>query len=146
MSVRASIPYICVIDGQGGGIGSVIVKALRNEFGSGLEVMALGTNAIAAATMMKAGANRGASGDDAIIHSVALADFVLGPLGIVMANSMMGEMTPAAAAQVAACRARKLLLPLNQEKTEVVGIVREPLPHLVDEMVRVKLRRHLDNV
>jgi hypothetical protein len=139
-------PGICVIDGQGGGIGSVIVKALRNEFGSRLEVVALGTNAIATANMMKAGANRGATGDDAIMRNVSLADFVLGPLGIVMANSMMGEMTPAAATHVAACRARKLLLPLNQENTEVVGVVREPLPHLVEEMVRVKLRRYLDNV
>jgi hypothetical protein len=139
-------PCICVIDGQGGGIGSVIVRALRNEFGSELEVIALGTNAIATTSMMKAGANRGASGDDAIMHSVNLADFVLGPLGIVMANSMMGEMTPAAAAQVASCRARKMLLPLNQENTEVVGVVREPLPHLVEEMVRAKLRRYLNHV
>lgn len=139
-------PCICVIDGQGGGIGSVIVRALRSEFGPGLEVVALGTNAIATANMMKAGANKGATGDHAIMHSVTSADFVLGPLGIVMANSMMGEMTPATAGHVAACRARKLLLPLNQENTEMVGVAREPLPHLVEEMVRSKLRRYLDDV
>jgi len=137
---------ICVIDGQGGGIGSVIVRAIRSEFGPGLEVIALGTNAIATTNMMKAGANVGATGDHAIMHSVNLADFVLGPLGIVMANSMMGEMTPAAAGHVAACRARKLLLPLNQENTEVMGLLHEPLPHLVEEMVRDKLRRYLNDV
>lgn len=124
----------------------MIVKTLRQEFGESVEVVGLGTNAVASSMMMKAGANRVASGENAIIHCVREAQFVVGPLGIVMANSMMGEMTPAAANAVAASRARKLLLPLNQEGVDLAGVVREPLPHLVDELVRTRLRRYLENV
>jgi hypothetical protein len=138
------VPVVCVIDGQGGGIGGVIVKVMRQEFDNEIEVVALGTNAVAASMMMKAGANKVASGENAIVHCVAQARVVVGPLGIVLANSMMGEMTPRAALAVASSPAVKLLLPLNQEKVEVVGVTREPLPHLVDEMVRVRLRRLLD--
>lgn len=140
------VPVICVIDGQGGGIGSVIVKVLRQEFGEQIEVVALGTNAVAASMMMKAGANRVASGENSIVHCVAQAQVVAGPLGIVLANSMMGEMTPRAALAVASSPAVKLLLPLNQEKVEMVGVTREPLPHLVDELVRVRLRKLLEQV
>ncbi len=138
------VPVVCVIDGQGGGIGSVIVKVLRQEFGEQIEVVALGTNAVAASMMMKAGANKVASGENSIVHCVAQAQVVAGPLGIVLANSMMGEMTPRAALAVASSPAVKLLLPLNHEKVEVVGVTREPLPHLVDELVRVRLRNALD--
>ncbi len=138
------VPVVCVIDGQGGGIGGVIVKVLRQEFGEQIEVVALGTNAVAASMMMKAGANKVASGENAIVHCVAQARVVTGPLGIVLANSMMGEMTPRAALAVASSPATKLLLPLNQENVEVVGVAREPLPHLVDELVRVRLRKLLD--
>lgn len=140
------LPVICVIDGQGGGIGSVIVKALRREFGEGVEVVAVGTNAIAASSMMKAGANRAASGENAILVCVGEAGFVMGPLGVVLANAMLGEVSPRAAEAVASCRARKLLLPLNQDGVEVAGVIQEPLPHLVDELVKTRLRRWLEHV
>ncbi len=137
---------ICVIDGQGGGIGSVIIRRIKDEFGEEVEVLALGTNAIATAQMMKAHANRGATGENAILVTIQEADVVIGPIGIVLANAMMGEVTPAMAAGVASCRARKFLLPLTQENVEVVSINHEPLPHQVDHIVKVRLKEMLDHV
>ena len=83
---------VCVIDGQGGGIGSVIIRRLKEEYGEAVEVLALGSNAIATAQMMKAGANRGATGENAILVTIKDADVIIGPIGIVLANSMMGEL------------------------------------------------------
>ncbi|MBI5522254.1 MAG: DUF3842 family protein [Desulfarculus sp.] len=137
---------VCVIDGQGGGIGSVIIRRLKEEYGEAVEIFALGTNAIATANMMRAHANRGASGENAIVVSIQEADVILGPISIVLANSMMGEVTPAMAAAVASCRALKMLLPLSQENVEVITVIREPLPHLVDELVKRLRREMMDNV
>lgn len=137
---------ICVIDGQGGGIGSVIIRRLKEEYGEAVEVLALGTNAIATAQMMKAHANRGATGENAILVTIQQADVVICPIGLVLANAMMGEVTPAMAAAVASCPARKFLLPLTQENVEVVGVAHEPLPHLVDDIVKVRLKELLDHV
>lgn len=137
---------ICVIDGQGGGIGSVIIRRVKDEFGEEVEVLALGTNAIATAQMMKAHANRGATGENAILVTIQEADVIIGPLGIVLANAMMGEVTPAMAAAVASCKARKFLLPLTQENVEVVSITHEPLPHQVEHIVKVRLKELLSHV
>lgn len=134
---------ICVIDGQGGGMGSTIIRKLRETLGDSVEVVALGTNAIATAQMLKARANRGASGENAIVHTVAGADVILGPLGIVLANAMMGEVTPKVAMAVATSPALKLLLPLSQENVLVVGVAANPLPHLVDELIEDHLKPHL---
>jgi hypothetical protein len=85
---------ICVIDGQGGGIGSAIIKNLSKFGNDAFETIALGTNAIATAQMLKAGANRGASGENAIVRTVPKVDIVIGPVSIIAANAMMGEITP----------------------------------------------------
>ena len=137
---------ICIIDGQGGGIGSVIIRRLKEEFGERVQVLALGSNAIATAQMMKAGANRGATGENAILVTIQDADVVIGPISIVLANAMMGEITPKVAAAVASCRAKKFLLPLTQENVEVASVTREPLPHQVDHIVGVRLKEMLSNV
>jgi len=126
---------ICVIDGQGGGIGSTIIKKLKERFGEKIEVLALGTNAIATAQMLKAKANKGASGSNAIIHTVQKADVIIGPVGIIMANAMMGEVTPLMAKAVCSAEAKKILLPLTQENLEIVGAGSLPLPQLVDELL-----------
>jgi hypothetical protein len=126
---------ICVIDGQGGGIGSTVIKTIKVHFGESLEILALGTNAIATAQMLKARANRGASGENAIVRTVAEADVVIGTLGILLAHAMMGEVTPKMAAAVAGCAAAKLILPIGQENVSVVGVSDEPLPHLVERLV-----------
>lgn len=134
---------ICVIDGQGGGIGSTIIKKLKDVYGESVEIIALGTNAIATAQMLKAKANRGASGENAIVRTTLSADLIAGPLSIVLAHAMMGEVTPAMAAAVAASPAPKVLLPLNQEQVTVAGTSAMPLPHLVDEMVEIHIRRYI---
>ena len=126
---------ICVIDGQGGGIGAAIIKKLKDTLEENVTILALGTNAIATAQMLKAKANRGASGENAIVQTARKADLIIGPISIVLAHSMMGEVTPKMAEAVAASPARKLLLPLSQENVEVVGVQKLPLPRLVDAMI-----------
>lgn len=126
---------IAVIDGQGGGIGSYIIKILRENFGDSIEIIALGTNAAATANMMKSKANKGASGENAIVWNANRVDIILGPLSILVANGMMGELTPKMAEAIGSSRAKKILLPLNQEGVEVVGAVKEPLPHLVEKLI-----------
>ncbi|OGR14331.1 MAG: hypothetical protein A2277_11445 [Desulfobacterales bacterium RIFOXYA12_FULL_46_15] len=126
---------ICVIDGQGGGIGATIIKKLKEKFEERIEVIALGTNAIATAQMLKARANRGASGSNAIVHTVKKADVIIGSVGIIMPQAMMGEVTPLMAEAVCSADAKKILLPLTQENIEIVGVSGLPLPHLVDELL-----------
>jgi len=124
-----------VIDGHGGGIGAVVIKGVRSRLGESVSIDALGTNSIATSRMMKAGANRGATGENAILRSTAAADIIVGSIAILMANAMMGEMTEKMAAAVASSRARKILIPIAQEGVTIVGVSDEPLPHLVDRAV-----------
>jgi Domain of unknown function (DUF3842) len=126
---------IGVIDGQGGGIGSAVIKKLREEFGEAVEVIALGTNSIATAQMMKARANKGATGENAIVQTAPKMDILIGPIGIVLAQAMMGEVTPAMAQAVAASPGLKLLIPLSQDQVEFIGFLSEPLPHLVEKII-----------
>jgi hypothetical protein len=121
-----------VVDGQGGGIGVLLIRKLRETFGNQVDIIALGTNAIATANMLKAGANRGASGENAICHTVPAMDFILGTVAVTWANAMMGEVTETMAAVITSSPALKILLPLSQERVEIVGIGMEPLPHLVE--------------
>ncbi|NVM23949.1 MAG: DUF3842 family protein [Desulfobacterales bacterium] len=131
---------ICVIDGQGGGIGSVIIKKLKEAFEESVEILALGTNAIATAQMLKARANKGASGENAIVRTVGRVDVIVGPIGIVMAHAMMGEVTPMMAEAVAASPARKFLIPLSQEEVEIVGVPPTPLPPLIEMLIERYLK------
>ena len=131
---------ICVIDGQGGGIGSAVIKRLKEVYGEAIEIVALGTNAIATAQMLKARANRGASGENAIVHTCRQVDVIIGPIAIIMANSMMGELTPKMAEAVASSPAKKILIPLSQENVDIVGVDKAPLPHLIDALVEQNLR------
>ncbi|MGD9824628.1 DUF3842 family protein [Desulfobacter sp.] len=128
---------VCVIDGQGGGIGSTIIKRIKERFEESVEVVALGTNAIATAQMLKARANKGASGTNAIVQTVKSADMIIGTVGIIMPHAMMGEVTPQMAEAVSCSPAKKVLLPLTQENIAIVGVVGSPLPLLVDELLDV---------
>ena len=127
---------VCVIDGQGGGIGAALIKGLKDAYGESIELIALGTNAIAAAQMLKAGANRAASGENAIVRTAAAVDAIVGPVSICWANAMLGEVTPRMAEAVTSSAAPKLLLPLAQESVTIVGTTAEPLPHLVQQLVQ----------
>ena len=130
---------ICIIDGQGGGIGATFVKYLKEAFGETVELIALGTNGIATARMLKAGANKGASGENAVCYTAPRADLIVGPISVTWANAMLGEVTPKMAEAIMSSPARKILLPLSQEMVEIVGTSEEPLPHLVQQAVeRIK--------
>lgn len=129
---------ICVIDGQGGGIGATIVRYLKETCGEAVELIALGTNAIAAAQMLKAGANRAASGENAIVRTAPAVDVIVGPVSISWANAMLGEITPKMAEAVTSSPAPKIFLPLSQEPVVLVGVSSEPLPHLVQQLVHHK--------
>ena len=126
---------IAVIDGQGGGIGSAIIRCLKEKYGETIEIWALGTNAIATAAMMKARANRGATGENAIVRSVPRVEVIIGTISLIMAHAMMGELTPAMAEAVAAAPAQKLLLPLTQDNLIVVGVQKDHLPVLIGNLI-----------
>lgn len=136
---------IVIIDGQGGSIGSGVIKKIKQLYGEKVEIWALGTNAIATGQMLKAGANRGATGESAVCHSAAQADIIIGPISILLANAMMGEITGTMANAIGASRAAKLLLPITPEPVTVVGVVREPLPHLIEKLVKENLQTIVKN-
>ena len=125
-----------MIDGQGGGIGSAMIKRLRETLAEEVEVIGLGTNAMATGAMLKAGANKGASGENAIVQTVMKVVLLVGTTAIVLANSMMGELTPKMAEAIASSPALKFLLPLRIPEVEIVGAPKEPLPHLVDQLIK----------
>jgi hypothetical protein len=100
-----------------------------------MSLIALGTNAVATQRMVEAGADRGASGENAIRVSVGEADFIVGPIGVVLPNAMMGEVTPVIAAAVLAARGKKLLLPLNQPHVTIVGMAQKNVTDLISEAI-----------
>ncbi|MDR2398519.1 MAG: DUF3842 family protein [Spirochaetaceae bacterium] len=127
---------IMIIDGMGGGIGVQLIGRLR-DLGDALELVALGTNAIATERMLKAGAHRGATGENAIRVSVAQGDFIVGPIGIVISNSMMGEITPSMAEAILTARAQRILLPLQQDHFALAGLEQAPLAKMIDRAVEM---------
>lgn len=127
---------IAIIDGQGGGIGKYIMQRCRAELPAKLEIIALGTNSLATAAMLKAGANDGATGENAIRLVSQKVDVIVGSLAIICANSFLGELTPEMAQAIADAPAKKLLLPLNRINISVIGASAEPLPHQVDILLR----------
>lgn len=126
---------VAVVDGQGGGIGKVITEKLRKEFGERIEIIGFGTNALATAALLKAGANEGATGENAIVQNMAEMDIIVGPLGIIVSHSMLGELTPLMAEAISKSKARKMLLPINRCGIDVIGAKAEPLPHLVNALL-----------
>jgi len=135
---------IAVIDGQGGGIGNLVVKRLREEFKDAVEIIALGTNAAATTAMMKSRANKGATGENAIVWNSDRVDVIIGPLSIALPDAMLGEVTAKMASAVVSSKARTILLPLNQEEIEIAGVNKEPLPHLIEYVVaRIKEIGHV---
>lgn len=130
---------IAVIDGQGGAIGSTLIRKIMESYGKDIEVWALGTNAIATTQMLKAGANRGATGESAIRHCVHRVDAVVGPISIIIPYAFMGEVTPGMVEALGLTTAVKILLPFTQEPFVVVGTTSEPLPHQVEDLVEKHL-------
>lgn len=134
---------VAVVDGQGGGMGRLVVEKLRQEFGNSITILALGTNALATSMMLKAGANEGASGENAVVYSAGRVDVVLGSIAIIAAHAFSGELTPRMAEAIATSNAAKVLLPINRYGLEIAGVVDAPLPIQVDHLVN-KVRRLFD--
>lgn len=126
---------IVVIDGQGGGFGRALIEKLRAGGCTG-EILAVGTNAVATGAMIKAGASAGATGENAVIVNARRADVIAGPLGIVMANSMMGECSPAMALAVADSSARKVLIPVSKCGVQIGGLPELPLAEYIADAAR----------
>lgn len=126
---------IAVVDGQGGGIGRLIVEKLRQEMGQKCLILALGCNALATSVMLRAGANEGASGENAVIFSSSRMDVILGSVAIITANSYSGELTPRMAEAIASSEAVKILLPINRCGIIMSSVADEPLPLQVDDLV-----------
>ena len=112
---------ILVIDGQGGQLGGQIIKSLKANF-ENIDITAVGTNATATATMLKAGASRGATGENPVVVACKKADIIIGPIGIVIADAMLGEITPQMAAAVGQADANRILLPINKCDNLVAGV------------------------
>ena len=121
---------VLVIDGQGGGLGRQLVAAISAACPDA-ELTAVGTNSLAASAMLKAGAARAATGENAVLVNARRADVIVGPLGIVIADALLGEITPAMAAAVGQADARRILIPVNHCDNYVVGIADVPVGTLV---------------
>ena len=117
---------ILIIDGQGGKLGAGLVTAVREQYPQAA-VTAVGTNAIATAAMLKAGATQGATGENPVLVACRKADVILGPIGIVTADALLGEITPAMAQAIGASTAKKILIPMNRCGMHVVGVRELPM-------------------
>lgn len=121
---------ILVIDAQGGGIGKAAVSSLREAFPAS-EIIAVGTNTIATSAMLKAGADHGATGENAVVVCSRDADYIVGPLGIVIADSMYGEITPKMAVAIGQSNADRILIPIHHCKNTVVGVQSYQIDNLI---------------
>lgn len=121
---------VLVIDGQGGGLGRQLVSALAAACPEA-ELTAVGTNSLAANAMLKAGASRAATGENAVVVNCRRTDVIVGPIGIVIADALLGEITPAMAAAVCQSGAKRVLVPINHCENYVVGVPDQPVSQLV---------------
>ncbi len=123
-----------VMDGQGGGVGKLLVETLLATI-PGVEVIAVGTNATATANMMKGGTALGATGENAVIYNSARVDAICGPMGILMANAMLGEISPAMATAVSGAEVPIFLIPMGKCNAKVAGVADKKLADYVKEVV-----------
>lgn len=126
---------ITVIDGQGGRMGKAIIEQLKKQF-PGQKLLAIGTNSIATAAMMKAGADFGATGENPVIVAARDSDVIIGPIGIVIADSLYGEVTPAMAAAVGRSQACQILMPVNRCNHHVVGCENLSMTEIVPLVIK----------
>ena len=122
---------ILIIDAQGGGIGKQVVSALKNRFPEN-EITAVGTNSAATTAMLKAGADHGATGENAVIVGCRQADIIIGPIGIVVADALYGEITPAMSLAVGQSRAKRILIPVNHCNNVIVGVTDSSIGRLIE--------------
>ncbi|MDR0596274.1 MAG: DUF3842 family protein [Clostridiales Family XIII bacterium] len=126
---------IMIVDGQGGGIGKAVIEKLC-AVGLGAEIVAVGTNSAATSVMMRAGAPCGATGENALVYNAGIADFIVGPIGMISANSMMGEISARMAGAIAAAPGMKLLIPMNKCNLYVGGVAEDTgIGEKIDDIV-----------
>lgn len=130
---------LIVIDGQGGGVGRSLVSALK-EIMPDQPLLALGTNAQATTAMLRAGADAGATGESAIRYQCKTADIILGVTGILHANAMLGEISPAVAAAISLSEAEKILIPLERCGLRIAGVGKQPLDSLIHQAAHMAAR------
>lgn len=125
---------VVVIDGQGGKMGQLIIAALKQK-NKDFEIVAVGTNSIATSVMLKAGADAGATGENPVVVNAREADIIVGPIGILAADSLLGEITSAMAVAVGKSPAEKILIPINRCNHTVVGVETLTMSEMVDRAV-----------
>ena len=126
---------ILVIDGQGGGLGRQLVAAVKKAVPQAV-VTAIGTNSAATSAMLKAGADRAATGENAVVVNCRNVDIIVGPIGIVIADALLGEITPAMATAVCQSSATRVLIPVNHCENYIVGVPDQPIGSLVAAAVQ----------
>ena len=126
---------VLVIDAQGGGIGKQVVAAIKHKQPH-IEITAVGTNSTATTAMLKAGADHAATGENAVVVGCRTADVIIGPIGIVIADAMFGEVTPTMAVAVGQSRAKRLLIPVNHCYNTIVGVSHLSVGNLIEEVLK----------
>ncbi|MFV0465501.1 MAG: DUF3842 family protein [Lachnospiraceae bacterium] len=127
---------ILVIDGQGGGVGRSLVEKIAREYPEAV-IVAVGTNANATANMLKGGSIEAATGENAVIYNCERTDLIIGPIGIIMANAMMGEITPAMARAVSSSKAKVVLIPLNQTHAFIAGLKEKKVTEYIEDAIEL---------
>ena len=136
---------ILVIDGQGGRMGSQFIERFKKNSGLRARIIAVGTNSTAAAAMLKAGADGAATGENPVIVNAKDADYVVGPIGILAADALLGEITPKMAMAVAQCPAEKILIPVNACNYRVAGVGSHTLNELIDDVIALIIQGEQKN-
>lgn len=127
---------VAIVDGQGGGMGRALAEAVKKDFPD-LRVRALGTNALATAAMLKGGADEGATGENAVVFGAGRAHILLGPVGVLAANGLLGEVTPRMAEAIGASGAVKILLPSQRCSIRLAVGPGQPMQYYLDEAMRL---------
>lgn len=130
---------ILVIDAQGGGVGKQLIEAIKEKIPSA-DITAVGTNTIATSAMIKAGANNAATGENAVIVGCKKADVIIGPIGIVIADSLYGEITPSMATAVGSSLAKRILIPINHCDNIIAGVPDLSMGKLIDYALKELLK------
>lgn len=127
---------VLVVDAQGGGLGKQIIHALRKN-NCDVHIIAVGTNSTATAAMLKAGADEAATGENSIKVCSKMVDYIIGPIGIVIADSMLGEITADMAVAIGQSQAKKLLIPVNHCNNIIIGYSKANFTKLIDEIIDI---------
>lgn len=127
---------VLVIDAQGGGIGKQLITAIKKRFSDSVNVTAVGTNSIATSAMLKAGADAGATGENSVVVCAKSADVIVGPIGIVIADAMLGEITEKMAVAIGKSAAKRILIPVNHCDNRVIGVTETSMGQLIEGAVK----------